>query len=434
MQLSTPLDFARARLGTAEIPGARHNPEIVIQFARCGHPEITNDETHWCAAEVGGDLVQAGYPASSPRKSNLMARSYASYGVKITKSAKAIQKALDEGHTVIGVWPRGAPPAGHVNFVEAVSGSYVETIDGNVSDKVGRGRYRIKDAVAFVRPHTKLAHNRHMRLSERGEQYIKEAEEAGGKPALQAYNDGTGTWTIGWGCTDGVRRGMTITPSQAQALLDYELVACADAVHRLITRPISQGLFDALVSFFFNCGWGACSKLLAAVNSGDEAAIRSAWMLYVHATDERGVKSVWPGLVNRRQSELALWTEIDAQAPEVAEQMQKWAPAEEPPKPGVGETVKIVVSSRRVWALTVSYVSLVFGAMMEWGRAAADGVASVVEAAPVIVGEAQGQISAAAQMASWFKVNWEGVCIWVAAGALTVALIRVIIDKREKKA
>lgn len=48
--------------------------------------------------------------------------------------------------------------------------------------------------------------NAHMALSPEGESYIKLAEEEGGKPKLKAYNDGTGTWTIGWGCTKGVKR------------------------------------------------------------------------------------------------------------------------------------------------------------------------------------------------------------------------------------
>lgn len=152
-----------------------------------------------------------------------------------------------------------------------------------------------------------------MTLSREGEAYIKLAEEEGGKPKLKAYNDGTGTWTIGWGCTKGVKRGMTITAAQAQMMLDVEIASHVDEVHRLITVPISQGLFDALVSFFFNNGAGKCPTLIKAVNSGSSAATRQAFMLYTKAYDERlGRKVTWPGLVNRRTAELAHWAKMDA--------------------------------------------------------------------------------------------------------------------------
>ena len=159
--------------------------------------------------------------------------------------------------------------------------------------------------------------NAHMTLSMAGEKYIKEAE-SGGKPHLKAYNDGTGTWTIGWGLTEGVTKGMKITEPQAQEMFDKEIAKHIAAVHRLIKVPISQGLFDALVSFFYNNGSGSCAKLIAAVNSGDEAKIRAAWMLYVYAYNEKQKKKVvWQGLVNRRLSELKHWTTVDAMMPTV---------------------------------------------------------------------------------------------------------------------
>jgi len=433
--MQAPIDFARARIGTKEVPGAGNNPDISVQFARCGHPEIVNDSVYWCAAEVGGDLVQAGYPCSRPRATNLMARSYEKYGVKLKKSAKAIQAALDAGHPVIAVWPRGKPPAGHVNLVAAVSGSNVECTDGNYNDQVASTHRSIKDAVCFVRPHAKLPHNRNKRLSPAGELHLKQIEEDGGRPALKAYDDGTGTATIGWGCTDGVRFGMTITEAQAQALFDYEIVAAEDAVHRLITRPITQGLLDALVEFFYNLGWSNCDKLIDAVNAGDEAVIRSTWMLFVHARrTPKGPLEVWPGLVNRRQKELALWTAIDSATPEGEAELKKWAPAEPPPKPGLIETMSILGQSRRMWAQCVAWFWIVVGVLAKAGEWISDAVSTAVNNAPDIVSDAQVQLNAAEQVARWFQINWMGVCMWAAAFALTVAIIRYTIDKREGKA
>jgi GH24 family phage-related lysozyme (muramidase) len=53
--------------------------------------------------------------------------------------------------------------------------------------------------------------NAHMTLSMGGENMIKEAEAPKGKPYLKAYDDGTGTPTIGYGSTKGVTMGMKIT-------------------------------------------------------------------------------------------------------------------------------------------------------------------------------------------------------------------------------
>lgn len=431
----TPLDYMRADIGQKEAPGAANNPVIVAKFARCGHPEVVTDSTYWCAAEIGDALVRSGYPCSRPRADNLMARSYKNYGVTIPKSAKAIQKALDEGHFVIAVWPRGAPPSGHVNAVEHVNVTKgtVDCIDGNVSDQVIPTKSRsIKDAVCFVRPLEKLLFNIDMRLDAAGESFIKEAEEDGGRPALTAYNDGTGKWTIGWGCTDGVKQGMRITEAQAQALFDYEIVACEDAVHRLVTRKISQGLFNALVSFFFNCGWNDCSKLLAAVNGGDETKIRAAFMLYVNATNGKtGKKEPWPGLVKRRTAEIDHWLSVDHASPEGQQAVAAWAPAEAPDKPGVVATLSLIPKLRGVAAQVVAWVLFVFGLITQWLQDAVDKVAHVVTDAPTIVSDTQTNISVAQQLSEWFRLNWGEISLWVIGAMLTIAIIRSLLDGRE---
>ncbi len=135
------LDLAIADLGLAEIKGARDNPNVMRLFRDCGHPEVEHDETAWCAAFVGSCLKRAGLPLP-PRSINLMARSYRQYGVACVPKAGAI-----------AVWPRGAPPSGHVNIVvEVRDDGTVKCVDGNHGDKVAYSYHSISSALDFRWP------------------------------------------------------------------------------------------------------------------------------------------------------------------------------------------------------------------------------------------------------------------------------------------
>lgn len=270
--------------------------------------------------------------------------------------------------------------------------------------------------------------NAHMTLSPEGEAYIKLAEEENGKPKLKAYNDGTGTWTIGWGCTKGVKRGMTITVEQAQKMLDEEIAGHVKEVHDLITVPISQGLFDALVSFLFNNGAGKCPTLIKAINSGSSTKARQAWMLYTKAYDEKlGRKVTWPGLVNRRTSELAHWAKMDAK-------QYKTSPTALPPS--VAEPVKpgwvtTAVRSKTVWLKIQSMWLLVVGWFTDWGKAGMEYVATLFEAAPDIANDASAKVSTAQQFSEWFGLNLKGLTLGIVIVCVVIGLIRHTNDKRE---
>lgn len=102
---------------------------------------------------------------------------------------------------------------------------------------------------------------------------------------LHTYLCAAGVKTIGVGHTGAdVKAGMKITVEQSQALLTKDLARFEAAVNRVVTRPISQAKFNALVSFAFNLGEGALAKssLLKLVNAGssDSAAITNAFKLW----------------------------------------------------------------------------------------------------------------------------------------------------------
>jgi hypothetical protein len=101
---------------------------------------------------------------------------------------------------------------------------------------------------------------------------------------------------------------MTRTAEQAERMFRAEMEAFVIAARTRITVPLVQRQFDALVSFFFNEGAGAGASLVAAINSGHLDRVPHAFLLYIYAKNERtGRRSVWPGLVDRRNKEVALW-------------------------------------------------------------------------------------------------------------------------------
>ncbi|EKL0728849.1 lysozyme, partial [Enterobacter hormaechei] len=111
-----------------------------------------------------------------------------------------------------------------------------------------------------------------MQTSEKGIALIKQFEGC----KLTAYQDSVGVWTIGYGWTqpvDGkpIRAGMTIKQETAERLLKNGLVSYESDVSRLVKVGVTQGQFDALVSFTYNLGARSLSTstLLRKLNVGD---------------------------------------------------------------------------------------------------------------------------------------------------------------------
>lgn len=120
----------------------------------------------------------------------------------------------------------------------------------------------------------------------------------------KAYRDSAGVWTIGFGSTKGVHPGMVISRDQAGIRLYHDVDQAEEAVNRLVTVPLNQSQFDALVSFVYNLGPGALQKstLLKRLNAGDYPGAAEEFMRWVKA----GGKKL-TGLVRRRAAERALF-------------------------------------------------------------------------------------------------------------------------------
>ena len=120
---------------------------------------------------------------------------------------------------------------------------------------------------------------------------------------LQAYNE-AGTWRIGYGHSGDVTKGETISQEQAAEYLRGDVHECELALGDLVTAPITQNEFSALVSLCYSTGAYALRKasVIARLNAGDRPAAADAFMLWVKAAGKSS-----PLLVTRRTAERALF-------------------------------------------------------------------------------------------------------------------------------
>lgn len=136
--------------------------------------------------------------------------------------------------------------------------------------------------------------------SQTGIDLIKEFEGC----RLTAYRDSAGVLTIGYGHTTGVTSGMTISQAQAEAYLKSDLQTFESAVNSYVTVPLTQNMFDALVSLAYNIGSGAFkdSTLLSKLNQADYTAAADQFEAWVKSGG-----TTLAGLVRRRAAEKQLF-------------------------------------------------------------------------------------------------------------------------------
>ncbi len=137
------------------------------------------------------------------------------------------------------------------------------------------------------------------KISQAGLDLIKQFEGC----RLVAYQCSAGVWTIGYGHTAGVHRGMKITQAQAEAYLKQDVAKFEKYVNNAsyipFTDKLNQNQFDALVSFAFNLGQGNLMKLCKgrAINQ-----VPAAMQQYCKANGKTLL-----GLQRRRKAEATLY-------------------------------------------------------------------------------------------------------------------------------
>lgn len=147
------------------------------------------------------------------------------------------------------------------------------------------------------------AQNADLRINDAGLQIIKDSEGL----RLEAYNLG-GQWLIGYGHSRTARSGMTITEAQADSLLREDVRASEDAVRKLVTVPVNQNQFSAMVSLAYNMGAGGFSEssVLTEINAGQYQAAADAFRKHNRGRIY-GTSQVISHLAERREKERTLF-------------------------------------------------------------------------------------------------------------------------------
>lgn len=131
-----------------------------------------------------------------------------------------------------------------------------------------------------------------------------------GTPILTAkFLNGENGTTIGWGHyqVGGINVGDTITISQAQAWFDSDILTAENYVKSVVTAPLTQQQFDALVMAKFNVSkFGP--KMIAALNSGNYEQAAYEW---AELRKSEGPEPYKPGTISRRNDEIQLFENGD---------------------------------------------------------------------------------------------------------------------------
>lgn len=127
---------------------------------------------------------------------------------------------------------------------------------------------------------------------------------------LKPYKCPAGLWTVGVGHLIGDGKTLpdawnrVFSQEEVDALLAQDLVRFELGVARYCPVPLTQGQFDALVSFAFNVGLGALqrSTVRQKTNRGEREGAADALLAWCRAAGK-----VLPGLLRRRQDERAFY-------------------------------------------------------------------------------------------------------------------------------
>lgn len=120
-----------------------------------------------------------------------------------------------------------------------------------------------KEIVEVVGDTVQFYNAKDLRLSQKGRDMIRDHE----KLRLKAYKIGDGMITVGWGHAEPINKskfkvGQVISIEKANSLFQEDLSTAANGVRRMFSDwsesgnnvPITQDMFDALVSIAYNSG------------------------------------------------------------------------------------------------------------------------------------------------------------------------------------
>lgn len=131
---------------------------------------------------------------------------------------------------------------------------------------------------------------------------------------LRPYKCPAGLWTVGFGTLIGDGKSLpsewnrTFTFDECMDMLKKSLRSKERGIKRLITYPLTQNEFDAIVSFVYNLGLGCLqrSTLRQKLNRGDKEGAIASLLKYNKARINGTLQEV-RGLTRRRLAEAKLF-------------------------------------------------------------------------------------------------------------------------------
>lgn len=217
------LKIAFSELGTEEIVGDIHNPEVLKYAKETGIAGITTDEIAWCSTFVNWVAQKAGLQKSG--KAN--ARSWLNVGTKVI---------VPEPGDIVVFW-RESPQSwkGHVGIFLGVSTDKkrVYCIGGNQGNRVSVSAYRIENVLSYQR----LTNSKQLVIPD---PILKRGSSGPAVVALQdalkllAINIGTSDGDFGEKTEKGIKELQTRKPNLA-----------ITGIYNAETRDLLESLFQA---------------------------------------------------------------------------------------------------------------------------------------------------------------------------------------------
>ncbi len=143
-----------------------------------------------------------------------------------------------------------------------------------------------------------------LRTNKQGRDLIRSFENVG----LTAVKDDHGCWVVGFGHSERVHEGLSISQEQADGLFRLDLERVEGAVRRVLHTPVNRNEFSALVSIAYDVGLTAfeASDVLYHVNAGNQKAAGDA-ILRMIPGDVTQAYEAGSGIAKRRTAEASLF-------------------------------------------------------------------------------------------------------------------------------
>lgn len=277
-----------------------------------------------------------------------------------------------------------------------------------------------------------------MNISQVGVDLIKDFE--GYEVALKdgsckAYWDADGrVWTIGWGCTEGVKQGDVWTRQQAEERFAIEVAKHVAFVGQQAPWA-NQNEYDAMASFSYNGGPGMLRQLLS--HGPDKSKIAAAFLLFDKAG--RPLRTL-KGLTRRRKAESALFSKPISVATVKPESAIKptgedygMSSGDGAPQPGLMTFAKVSAGSQTLHLGLASGVALLWGYLCDGLHTVFNVAIDLFGVLPDIADQADTAVGTGEKFSTWLGLPFEKISISVVLVITALMIGRHLRDKYHLK-